>query len=62
MKKTNKIFSVILILALLFTNTVMSSAAVDDDIAKTHFMVFIKEEYFSRVDEIIECIKLYKNE
>ena len=56
MKKTNKIFAVVLILTLLFVNTVIISNANDDDIAKTHFMVFLTEEYFGRVQEVISSI------
>lgn len=56
MKKTNRIFAFVLIFAMLFVNTVIISDAADDDISKTHFMVFIKEEYFSRVDEIIASV------
>ncbi len=55
MKKRCKLFSLLLIFSLLFSNSLIITFAADD-IARTHFMVFLKEEYSSRVQEVIASI------
>lgn len=55
MKKTCKLISLFLISVLLFANSIVVSFA-EDDIAKTHFTVYLKEEYCSRVQEVIASI------
>ncbi len=55
MKKRYKLLSLLLIFALLFSNSLIITFAADD-IARTHFMVYLKEEYCSRVQEVIDSI------
>lgn len=55
MKKRYKLFTLLLIFALLFSNSLIITNAADD-IARTHFMVYLKEEYRSRVQEVIDSI------
>ena len=54
MKNIRRIISALLISTLLFSVSLITSFA--DDIAKTHFMVFLKEEYCHRVQEVIDSI------
>ena len=55
MKNRYKLLSLLLIFTLLFANSLVISFAADD-IVKTHFMVFLKESYCSRVQEVIDSI------
>lgn len=55
MKKINKFFAVLLVFSLLFGGLFVLSFA-KDDFAKTYFMVFLKEEYCTEVQSVIDSI------
>lgn len=55
MKNRYKLLSLLLIFTLLFANSFIVTFATDD-IVKTYFMVFLKESFCGRVQEVIDSI------